>query len=179
MTPEQIAAMQAENAQLKADALTAAAKFTALEVSSAADKEAADKRLAAIEAEQNASKVGQARAGFTAMLETEVTEKRITPAQREAFAAVLGIDDDERVLTLDDEKVKAMFTAPAATDGGEQGRGDGENHGDKSAGETLSEKAYDYMAKSGSKDFSAALQVVMRAEPELARDYINSNGEVQ
>lgn len=179
MTPEEIAAMQAENAKLKADAITASAKFSALETSSKAEKEASDARFAAIEADQKKAKVDAARSNFTAILEKAVSEKAITPAQRESFSKILRLDDDEHVLTISEDDVKALFSADDDSNKfSKQNAKDNDDEHQDDPAQSLTEKTYAYMSKSGSTDFSASMEVVMKAEPELAREYINSNGEI-
>jgi len=178
MTPEEIAAMQAENAKLKADHAVISANFTALEITSKTEKEEAAKRFAAIEAEQKKAKVEAKRVEFTAILEDAVKAKAITPVQRETFSKVLKLDNDDSVLTLVSDDVKALFGSVKPNDTSTGRNSDGEDEGDSPDIE-LSQQAHAYMSKSGEKDFSRAVDIVMSGNPELARDYITYNGEVQ
>jgi hypothetical protein len=181
MTPEQIAAMQAENAKLKGDNAVLQADFTVLKTTSEVDKAAAEARFAKIEADQKKAQVDAKRIEFSAILEEAVKAKAITPVQRETYAKVLKLDNDDNVLTLEATDVKALFadakgmpnksTAAAGSDD--------DDDDDESPDQSLVAKAHEYMAKSGEKNFSRAIDVVMAGNPELARAYIEYNGEVR
>jgi len=178
MTPEEEAKLRQQLAEAQAKLTTEQANFAALQSRSDKEKEEADAKFAKLEAEQKATRVTAARVHFTTMLETEVSEKRITPAQREAFTKVLGIDDDDKVLALQDDDVKALFAATPDDKSKQSGTHQSDETSDNPS-QDLTDKVYEHMTASGSKDFSASLEIVMRANPDLARDYIDSNGEVQ
>ena len=182
MTPEEIAAMKQKNAELEAALTTSKADFTALETKAKSEKEESDKRFKAIEDEQKKTKVDDARSKFTAMLEDAVKAEKITPAQRETYTKVLGIDDDEKVLALEEADVKALFAADDDEDEDDKDKDmakDKDKDKEGAPGTKLTAKAYEHMEKSGSKDFSASLATVMKANPELAAEYVHSNGEMQ
>jgi len=179
MTPEEEAQLRLDLATAQANAITAKATFAALEASAAAEKKAADERFAAIEASQKKTSVDAKRASFTAILEDAVKAKTITPVQRETYAKVLRLDNDDHILTLDESDVKALFAASGKPTDKDTGRtNEDEDEGD-SPGTSLVGKAHEYMAKSGEKDFSRAVNIVMAGNPDLARDYLDSNGEVR
>lgn len=180
MTPEDEVKLRQEIAELKAAGTTAAAKFTVLETSSKADKEKYEAEKEQFEKDQKKIKVDTARSVFTKLLEDAVKDKAITPAQRELFTKVLRLDDDDAVLDLKEEDVKALFDAE--DDKGKFSKpsgkeGDDDDHDDP-AGE-LTTQTYEYMSKNGEKDFTVAMFSVMRANPELHVEYIHSNGEVK
>jgi len=180
MTPEEEAKLRQELAEAKADVTTAAAKFTALETTSATDKAKFEADKEQFDKDQLKIKIDAARLVFTTMLEEAVKEKAITPAQREAFTKALRIDDDVAVLLIKEEDVKALFGAE--DDKGKFSRHTAKDDNDgatSNSSEDLTGKTYEYMAKSGVKDFTTAMFSVMRANPELARDYVDSNGEVK
>ena len=169
--------LQAELAQKEAELATVNAKFTTLETKSQTEIDAMKAKFAAIEQAQKAEQVKTARAKFTAILEDAVKAQAITPAQRETFAAVLRIDNDEEVVKLDEAKVKALFATTKVES--EQTGHHGSNLDDDRPDTSLASKVDQYIAKTGEKDYGQALFTVMRAEPHLAAQYIDMNGEVQ
>ena len=179
MTPEEEVKLRAELAKSQADNSALTVKFSTLETDSADAAKAAKLAAEKVEADAKADKVKLARDSFTALLEGAVTDKVITPAQRETYAKVLRLDDDEAVLSLSVDDVKAMLTIDTEERGSDHGRHRKNNENGDRVDYSLSQMTYDHMAKSGSKDFSASLNVVMRANPELAAEYIDSNGEVK
>ena len=179
MTPEEeqklrtdLATAQAAVTTLKADNEAASKKF-------AADKADLEKRIGDMEKSQQADKVAAARTKFTAILEKAVKEKAITPAQRESFSRLLRLDDDEAVLKIKEEDVTGLF---AEKDKNRFTRDVGDEEGkeelDNDAAQTLSDKTYQFMSTSGEKNFGRALEIVMRANPDLAHEYRDANGEV-
>lgn len=181
MTPEEIAQLKADLATARADVTTAEAKFSKLETDSKTKIDALEASVKQMEDDAKKSSVEAARAKFSTMLEDAVSQKIITPAQRESFTKVLRIDDDDAVLALKEDDVKGLFGAEG--DKGKFSKDTGMNQDDdddkNDPALSLSSKAHEYMAKSGEKDFSRAIDVVMAANPAMARDYINGNGEVQ
>jgi hypothetical protein len=176
MTPEE---MKAELAKKDAELAAANAKFTALEINSKSETEALKAQFSALQDQLKRDQVTAARAKFTAILEDAVKAKSITPAQREAFSAALRIDNDDEVLKLKEETVKALFSNAAKPHGEDHGmHGNDQDGNDVRADHALVQKTNEYMARTGEGDFSKAMFSVMRAEPALARDYVMSNGEV-
>ena len=179
MTPEEEVKLRAELAKSQADNSALTVKFSTLETDAADAAKVAKAAAEKVEADAKADKVKLARDSFTALLEGAVTDKVITPAQRETYAKVLRLDDDEAVLSLSVDDVKALLTTDADTRSTDHSRQRHNNDNGERVDYTLSQMTYDHMAKSGSRDFSASLDVVMRANPELAIEYIDSNGEVK
>lgn len=147
-----------------------------------------------VKSEEDAKKakilaVDQKRKDVKAVFEKAVTDKVITPAQRESFAKLFRIDNDDAIEALDIDDVKEAIGVKDGTatftkkDEGEQGM---VISSEKKKGFTVEDlpegKAVDammvdltneYMAEHNmeSKDFSKALNQVMRLNPELARAY--------
>ncbi len=180
MKPEEEAELRKQLAEAKSTSETAKAKFAALEKTQDADKVKFEAEKAAFEKDQDKIKIDAARSVFTTMLEKAVTDKAITPAQREAFTKALRIDDDAAVLLIKEEDVKALFGA--ADDKGKFSKASGKDEEDDAnkddPSQSLVEKTYASMSESGEKNFNTAMFSVMRANPGLAREYVDSNGEV-
>ena len=176
MTPEEEVKLRAELAKAQAENVAITVKFSALETQAATDAKAANDKFAQIEADRKAAEITAARDKFAAMLEGAVTDKLITPAQREAFAKALRLDDDDSVLALSEDDVKGLY---ADATGDEFSRDKSkQTKSDLRADHSLSTMTYAHMEKSGSTDFSDSLSIVMQANPELAAEYVDSNGEV-
>lgn len=174
MTPEEEAKLRQDLAKAQAENVTLSANFSALEATAKREKEEADARFAKIEADQKSEKVTAQRAKFTAILEEAVTAKSITPAQRESFSKALRLEDDDSILSLTEDVVKGMLPEKGVNFSRDTGHESEDEEGD--ADDLLSAKTHEYMAKSGEKNFSKALNVVMAGNAELAREYIHSNG---
>ena len=181
MTEQEEAKLRQELAEAKAAKAELSANFSKLETQvEDLTKRAADAEDARKKAERQAT-VDTARSKFTAILEDAVKAEAITPAQRESYTKILGIDDDERVLTLKEDDVRGLFTMPGKQFGRDAGREmsrDGEDRQFATPGEELSAKAYKYMAGNPQVEFSRAVEIVMAGDPKLAKDYMVSNGEV-
>lgn len=181
MDPKEEAELRSELATAQVALAAQKANFTKLETDTEAAAKAATEAAAQIATTALAEKVEIARAKFTVLLESAVTDKSITPAQREAFTKALRLDDDDAVLALSEDDVKALFVTD--DDASKFGKGKGKHKDDSNtdtrADHSLTQMAYKHMAESGSKDFSAAVTIVMQAHPDLAAEYIDSNGEVK
>ncbi len=145
-----------------------------LEEEQAKTTEFARKESERVEAEKKQAIVAK-RAEVEAALEEGVKAGSIIPAQREAFSKAIGLADDARVETIDVEEVKTFANAGGKRKpGGEQGlsedRGGQDYDATRDASDELAEKANALMAE---KDisYSKASQLVMRANPQLAREY--------
>lgn len=127
------------------------------------------------EAEQ---KLAASRKAVNEVLDKAVHDKRMTPAAREAYAKSIGVDDDDRVGFIDIEQVKVMCSH---TDGDTGNNGTGassEGDEDLEAADQLIRKTHEFMAKHDQSDFRKAFFSVARANPELHKEYLDSNGEV-
>lgn len=76
----------------------------------AANKAATDKATALEQAEKKRAS-GEHRAKLSAVFERGVKSEVITPAQRDKFTKMLGIDDDEKVMSVTVEDVEAFIGA--------------------------------------------------------------------
>lgn len=174
MTPEEIKKLQHDlaAANLKAANLESAnVTLTTANTQFSADNTAR---------EENAVKeeVKTKRKSITSLFETAVKDEVITPAQRETFSKLLGVDDDTKVISIELEQVKeligdkktTMFSQnQTAADAGDYDEG-------SSPSEVLSQKTFSHMEKTGSDDFEKSLNIVMQANKKLADDYKMSNG---
>lgn len=174
MTPEEIAAMVAANAALKLANDTLTTQIGTIQTS-------LENQTATFAADKLKNEASVKRVKFTAILEKAVTDKIILPAQREAFSGILKLDDDAAVMALEEPTVTALFAGmtPKGKDTGLNDDGTPKDEEDEDPSVKLSAMTFSHMAKSGSKDFAASMEIVMLAEPELARAYIDSNGEVE
>jgi hypothetical protein len=120
-------------------------------------------------------KVAMARQNVTTILDAAVRNKTMLPAFRETYEKQIGLADDERVLNIDVDEIKAMFgvtkidTSPIARDKGDDD--------DADPGAKLLSLTHQYQAKHGEKDFSVAFTMMSQANPEVHRAYLDSNGE--
>jgi hypothetical protein len=135
--------------------------------------EAAEKAQADFEANVKKEKVVLARETVTNILDTAVREKKMTPAMREVYAKQIGVDDDNRVLEIEMDKVKLMCSA--TVDAGEQGRSNDDEQSFENASTELTAKTHAYMAEHGEMSFTRALVSVARANPDLHKQYLDSN----
>lgn len=129
------------------------------------------------EAESKAA-VTAARTTVTEFFNKLVTDKSLTPAERDATMELLGVDDDTKVVSIDLEKVKKMpglggkdFSRSTSP----QGKGD-VNIDINNPGQSIVDLANDYIDQNGGPEkvsFERASQHVMRNNPELATAWKN------
>jgi hypothetical protein len=146
-----------------------------------ADLEAANKKLAEFTAKQVADekaakleKIKASRKAVTEILDQAVRDKKLTPAFRENYEKQIGLEDDERVESIDLEQVKSMFSVKVVP--GQQGLIDDEDKDDVDSEAELVKLTRKNMAETGSKDFRECFMRVAAANPELHKDYLDSNG---
>ena len=135
-----------------------------------------DKEKAEFEARQRKQRIVAIRKEVTDLLNTAVREKHMTPAMREIYADQIGVGDDDRVLEIEIDKVRKMCSIEKSTDSDEFGR----NRGRKPEGdpaEELTTLTFAYMAEHNEANFARALTNVARQNPDLHRDYLDSNRE--
>ena len=106
---------------------------------------------------------------LTTSVETLVKEKKITPAQREAFMAQYKEDDATIEMMEGNLKVLGMFSA--GSEGGESGQQRDKSEEGKRPDELLFERAKKFQVEKNC-DFTTARDAVMNADPELAKEYI-------
>jgi hypothetical protein len=152
------------NAKLTADleaAQKANAKFKA-------DSEAAEKK-------QREDAIKLARKSVTDVLDEAVKSKALTPATREVYERQIGVSDDERVVKIDVEEIKKMFSVKAESGKGAFSRS-GEESEEGNPEEELLALVNENMADTGESNFSAAFSRVCAANPKLHRAYLDDNG---
>lgn len=157
-------ALETENKGLK-DKLATFEREKTEAAAAAKKKEVGDKR----------KRIGEI---FEALIKAEV----IKPAQREAQEGLLGVNDDERVLAIDEAKLVASFNVEKTTnsDGkiGFKAIGAGDRSHPESMTFAQAESEIDRKvaelrgtAEGGKLSYSAAKQRVLEADPKLADVY--------
>lgn len=120
------------------------------------------------------AKADSKRSEVTALFEEAVKAERILPAQREAQFKLLNIDNDDAVLALDIDVVKASISTDAATTfSKEDGKDKGDNADRKhdNPGEELDYRAKIAMTKDKTLKYNDAVIFEMKKDPDLAHDY--------
>lgn len=160
------ATLTQENATLKATVAT----FT---------KEKSDR-----DAAEKANKVKLAREAVTKVLDDAVKAQAITPAQREAKFKILGVNDDERVVTIDLDAVKAdLPQGKKVKMNTQEGRGAGSEGGSREdrvhedAGQELDRLANEIVAENPKLSYSEATRLAMKRDPELAKEWLGTEEE--
>lgn len=116
-----------------------------------------------------------ARKNVTDVLDAAVKAKSLTPALRETYEKQIGIGDDARVVDINLEEVKSMFSIKG-TDGQTGLHKDTDNNDDDPEAK-LMVLTRETQVKTGEKDFSVAFSLTCTANPKLHLAYLNSNGE--
>lgn len=159
--------LEAENETLRkenTDLKDSAAKFERERI----ERENAEKK----------ARVETARKAVITKLDDAVKDKRITPAQREAFGRALGVDDDERVLSINDEDITSMVGEPKKRVlEGEHAANGNEDDGMQRADVRLSRRARMF-AREHKVDFATALNEVLQDDPALAAEYKDMHNEL-
>lgn len=123
-------------------------------------------------------RVKAARSNVNAVFEKAVREERITPAQRDRFAKLLNVDDDEAVTAIKESDVtdlvetfgrKSNGDGESAKADPDNARAEGEDSGDR-----LTFSAQKIRAENPKLSFSAALEMAMQADRESAVEHINA-----
>lgn len=160
-------------------------KFSASE-DKASEFERENKRLKA-EAEERKEAESKAKLKFardkaTEILEAAVKAEKITPAQRETFTKLFGIDDDARVVreSLIDEINDTLKTFGVTIPDKE---GEGMNDPDAANREQdvfkeVERRVRAERAKDDKLDYSKAFRKVMTADPKLHAEYLNTDPPV-
>lgn len=130
-----------------------------------------------------ANKVKLAREAANKVLDDGVKSQAITPAQRENFIKTLGIKDDERVLALNIDDVKAMIPQGKKVKmSSEEAKGQGQgtsNQDDRvheDAGQELDRLASEFMAGNSKLQYGDAIRLAMRRNPELGKEWLGAEG---
>lgn len=159
-------------------------KVTALEADKVAlsrENEQLKADAAKADADAKAEGARTKREEFTKLLDDAVKAEQILPRQREAFAKMLNLDNDEAVIGLDRESVLTVIGVDPKKYDGQHGferkkGSDMKDHSDKAPDEQLVALAKQYQAEKGENDFQVAFTRVAEANPELHKEYINMTG---
>lgn len=178
MTPEEIAEMLKKNSALE----LANAKLTTTNVTLTGEKETFSKKIEDRDTADKATAVASKRNDIKEVFEIAVKAEVITPAQRESFSKLLGVDDDTKVINVSIDDVKTLIGGDATMfskkDTGSVNADKDEYEG-MHPSDILSQKTFEYMEKHGKEDFVQASFSVMRANPKLAEANLRSNEEVE
>ena len=139
--------------------------------------EKAEGEKLAFEAEQKRQRISEIRNAVTGLLDDAVRDKKMTPAMREVYSAQIGVDSDDRVLQIDVDQVKLMCSATTKDDAesGQTRTVDTETYTDPA--DELTQRTRKFMAEHNERNFRRALEAVARANPDLHKQYLDSNVE--
>jgi len=129
------------------------------------------------EKKQKEEAVKLARKTVIGVLDAAVLAKNLTPAVRSVYEKQIGVDDDERVVTINVEEVRQMFGVKVVADDKQ-----GLHKTDDEISESDPEAALlalvrKNQADTGEGDFTKCFSRVAAANPKLHRAYLDSNGE--
>lgn len=136
-----------------------------------------EKEKAEFDARQRKEKVIATRKVVTDLLNTAVREKHMTPAMREVYADQIGVSDDDRVLDIDIDKVRKMCAVEKGRSGDEPESKNFGRQREADPSEELTNLTFAYMAEHNEVNFARALTNVARQNPDLHREYLDSNVE--
>jgi len=127
------------------------------------------------EKQQKAEKVKLARKEVTDLLDAAVRDKSLTPANRENYEKQIGVDDDDRVISIDLEQVKTMFNIKPEN----KQQGLHKPEGDNDVGDNPEEQLLALTKKNreAKETFQAAFMRTCEANETLHVAYLNANGE--
>lgn len=160
-------------------------KFSASE-DKASELERENKRLKAEADERKVTeakaKVKFAREKATEILEAAVKAEKITPAQRETFAKLFGIEDDARVVrdTLIDE-IKDTLKTFGITTPDKEGKGMSDpdaNNREKDVFKEVERQVRQVMSKDPKLSYRDATRAVFTTDPKLHAEYLNTDPPV-
>lgn len=120
-------------------------------------------------------KVKLARKGVTDVLDAAVRLKALTPANRTVYEKQIGVDNDERVLEIDVEQIKTMFSVKTV-EGKQVGLHKDTDENDDDPEAQLMELTRKNQVSNG-KDFGESFRLTCSANPELHKAYLDTNGE--
>lgn len=116
--------------------------------------------------------VTEKRSSITALFDRAIKEEKITPAKRELYSNMLGLDDDDKVEKIDPAHVMAMLDLEEKkADDDDKAKTKGKyQRVHKDAGEELTRLA-SKKSLEDKMDFSTALNIVMLDHPDLANEH--------
>lgn len=143
-----------------------------------ADKEKFEAERKDAEERARKDKIEFHRKEVKGVLDEAVRSEQILPAAREIFEKQIGIDSDDRVLEINLEDLKKMFSIKSPSkDGGANGGGATKyDHPDQELFRLANEHLVK-TGKSGMAEFQRSLGVVAQANPELHRAYLDMHSE--
>jgi FtsZ-binding cell division protein ZapB len=157
-----------ENATLKTEVSELKSKNATLET----EAETRNKK-------DEAEKIAASRKAAQDVLDTAVRQKAINPAQSETIAKSFGIADDKRVMeiNLDDIKSLSGWKEPKDDPRSTTMSRDDDDENDRiSLDQQVVRATRKVMANKPDLNYSSAQIIALEADPELARNYANSNG---
>lgn len=169
-----------------ADLTGKVANFTTEKATLAAENADLKAKVAKFEADMKARAEADAKAAVAAkrtvvlsILEDGVKREVITPVQRTQYSALLRIDNDDAVMAIDVETVKALVPAGGKQFSREHARQNG--GGDQGAGDDpvrqVTAECMAMVGKGEAKDFMAAQVILFTRNPKLAREYVDFNNK--
>lgn len=178
-------ALSAQSAKHDEELSSLKKKFSASE-DKASELERENKRLKA-EADERKETEAKAKVKFardkaTGILEAAVKAEKITPAQRETFTKLFGIDDDQRVVrdSLEEEINDTLKTFGVEIPDKEgKGMDDPDaNNREKDVFKEVERRVRAERAKDDKLDYGKAFRKVMTADPKLHAEYLNTDPPV-
>lgn len=130
------------------------------------------------EVEKNRKQIEE-RDLLSAKLEAMVVEKQIAPFTRDSFLQDYDQAEDKSVIIYAVDTMKKTIDDNPSYFGAEQARKNAErqkNESEVGADVVVVQRTREYMAKHGEKNFSAAKQVVLQADIDLANRYTKMEG---
>lgn len=169
---DQIDSLRSDNEALRAE--NSSARESLKELDSLRDK------VKQYEKDQASEKVAASRKAVTEVLDQAVVQRAITPAQREAQAKAFRIDDDEAVVKIDLDGLKAAVGWTKPKDKGRSETFSRSDEEDEMSNLPLDQQVVlatrKVMANKPDLDYIEAQNIALGANPKLARAYLNSNG---
>lgn len=162
--------LQTKFAKLEADLATTAAEVTTLKATNAEFSRKDDER----KAQDKETAIKTKRDEVTAKFEKAVEDKIITPAQRDQFTKLLGVDDDDAVVRISADDIDGLLKESGGTmfsKSQSRNKNDDERF-EKDAGTELTAKAYEIMNSNQGMEFTAAFDRAMKAHPDLAKEHL-------
>lgn len=164
-----IEALENENGQLKASTKEKDEEIARLTKEADARKK-----------EESAAATKASRDAVVAVLDEAVRQKSITPAQREIHEATFGVKDDERVKAIDLDQLK-IVVGYKESDRSEESktfsRDEDDDIGNLTPAEKVVQATFKIQTSQPTLSYSEAQLIALRADPKLAREYADANGE--
>lgn len=132
------------------------------------------------EAQEKADKIKYNREQVKAKFEKAVTDLKLSPAQRDVFTKMLGVEDDDKMASVDLADVDNIIEANAVNKDFSQDKGKGSGTGGSDeyndAGDYLHEQTLEYKAKHN-VSYARAQEAVYQLHPKVAAEHINATTE--